>query len=203
MSLSEWIRPTMTEAALLPGLAEGGVVLRPYQWSDTVAMFEAIRGSLTELGRWLPWCHRDYSLAAADAFVSSREAAWGRLEEFSFAIVREDNGRLLGGCGLNEIRREHRIANLGYWVRSDSAGRGVGSTAARLLARFGCLQAGLRRIEIVAAAGNLPSQHAAAKAGATREGVLRNRLLLRGESHDAVVFSFVPADFALVLESDA
>lgn len=86
------------------------------------------------------------------------------------------------------------MANLGYWVRTSAAGRGVATGATRAVARFGFEQIGLKRIEIVAAVNNLSSQRVAEKAGAVREGVLRKRLLIRGESHDAVLFSLVAED---------
>jgi RimJ/RimL family protein N-acetyltransferase len=63
-----------------------------------------------------------------------------------------------------------------------------------MAARFGFEQLGLQRIEIVAAVANVPSQRVAEKAGARREGILRNRLLIRGESLPAVLFSLVPED---------
>ena len=72
------------------------------------------------------------------------------------------------------------------------------STAAvRLTAEFGFRELGLHRVEIVAAVGNDASQRAAQKAGATREGVLRNRIVLRGEVLDAVMFSLIPQDLGL------
>jgi len=88
----------------------------------------------------------------------------------------------------------HQVANLGYWVRTSAAGRGVATRATRLASRFAFEQLGLNRIEIVAAVGNIPSQRVAEKACARREGVLRNRLLINGESLDAVLFSLVPKD---------
>jgi RimJ/RimL family protein N-acetyltransferase len=50
----------------------------------------------------------------------------------------------------------------------------------------------LNRIEILVAVDNLASQRVAAKVGAVREGILRNRLLLHGKIHDAVMFSLIP-----------
>jgi ribosomal-protein-serine acetyltransferase len=50
------------------------------------------------------------------------------------------------------------------------------------------------RVEILASAGNAGSQRAAAKAGARREGLLRKRLLVHGQPHDAVLFSLVAED---------
>lgn len=86
------------------------------------------------------------------------------------------------------------MCNLGYWTRTSCAGRGVATRATRLLARFGFEQLGLQRIEIVAAVGNTFSQKVALKAGATREAILRKRLLIHGQAQDAVMHSLVAED---------
>jgi RimJ/RimL family protein N-acetyltransferase len=63
-----------------------------------------------------------------------------------------------------------------------------------MLARFGFEDLGLQRIEITAAVGNVASQRVAEKIGAVREGLLRNRFLLQGRSHDAYLYSLIPED---------
>lgn len=103
----------------------------------------------------------------------------------------------MGGVGLNFINRVHQVANLGYWVRTSAAGRGVATNAARLMARFGFEKIGLHRVEILAAVPNVASQRVAEKAGAIREAILRKRLLIGGESQDAVLFSLIPKDVGL------
>src|SRR5262245_32789118 len=103
----------------------------------------------------------------------------------------------VGGAGLKCIHRVHQFANLGYWVRTSATGRGLATRATRLAARFGFEQLGLHRIEIVVAVDNLASQRVAERAGAVREGVARKRLLIRGESHDAVMYSLVAQDMKL------
>ena len=64
----------------------------------------------------------------------------------------------------------------------------------RLLTRFGFEELSLTRIEIVVVEANTPSLRVAEKAGATREGVLRNGLVLRDRALDAVMFSLIPGD---------
>src|SRR5262249_1277508 len=118
-------------------------------------------------------------------------------EWYSFGIFDHDQGGLLGGVGLNFIKRVHQMANLGYWVRTSATGRGVATQAVQLAARFGFEQLGLHRIEIVTAVGNVASQRVAEKAGAVRAGVARKRLLIRGASEDAVLFSLIPSDLGL------
>jgi ribosomal-protein-serine acetyltransferase len=180
-------------------LIEGPFLIRTYREEDASSLYEAVRESLAEVSRWLPWCHENYSIEESREFTSSRAMASQGDEWYSFAVFEREGGRFLGGVGLNFINRVHQMANLGYWVRTSAAGRGVATSATRAAARFGFEQLGLRRIEIVAAVDNIPSQRVAEKAGAAREGVLRQRLLICGKSMDAVLFSLVREDLSGVL----
>jgi ribosomal-protein-serine acetyltransferase len=175
-------------------LIEGPFLIRTLREEDVSALFEAARESIAEVSPWLPWCHENYSIEETREFIASRELASQGGEWYSFGIFEKDGGRFLGGVGINFINRVHQMANLGYWVRTSAAGRGVATSATRLAARFGFEQLGLQRIEIVAAVDNIPSQRVAEKAGAVREAVLRKRLLIRGKSMDAVLFSLVAED---------
>jgi RimJ/RimL family protein N-acetyltransferase len=89
------------------------------------------------------------------------------------------------------------MANLGFWVRSDHRGQGIATRATRLTARFGIDILSLVRVEIIVSVHNIPSLRAAEKAGAHREGILRNRLIIRDQVHDVVMHSLIPADFSL------
>jgi RimJ/RimL family protein N-acetyltransferase len=60
--------------------------------------------------------------------------------------------------------------------------------------RFGFEALGFTRLEIVTAVGNRASQRVAKKAGATREGIERNRHVIGDTVHDVVMFSLIPAD---------
>jgi ribosomal-protein-serine acetyltransferase len=96
---------------------------------------------------------------------------------------------------LNHINVEERFANLGYWVRTSRTQQGIATTVVPVIVKFGFDNLNLHRMEIVVAVGNLPSQCVAEKAGAFREGLLRQRLFVDGQIFDAFMFSFVPADF--------
>ncbi len=126
-----------------------------------------------------------------------RDEEWRKDIAYAFGVFDTESGKFLGGVGLSQINRIHQMANLGYWVRTSAAGRGVASSAARLVARFGLEELKLQRIEILAATENHASQRAAEKAGAVREGVLRKRLLVHGQSQDAVLYSLVAEDLSI------
>ena len=177
-------------------LADGDILVRPLELTDEQSLFAAVRESIPEVSPWLAWCHEDYSIDETREFLRSRADKSQGDEWYSFGVFdRNNRERFLGGVGLNFINRVHQFGNLGYWVRTSAAGKGVASKASRLVARFGFDQLGLHRIEILAAVSNIGSQRVAEKIGAVREGVLRKRLLIGGEPHDAVMFSLVQEDF--------
>ncbi|WP_296809471.1 GNAT family protein, partial [Thiocapsa sp.] len=92
----------------------------------------------------------------------------------------------------NHFILEHKLCNLGYWVRASRQREGIATHAVRTMARFGFADLGLMRIEIVVAEGNVSSAGVARKAGAFYEGSARNRLVVGGASVPAWMFSMVP-----------
>jgi len=114
--------------------------------------------------------------------------------EYNFAISNHSEPLYLGGCGLNVIDRDCGVANLGYWVRTSQTNRGIATSATLLLAQFAFNELNLNRVELTVALDNQASLRVAEKAGATREGILRNRVIKKHTPSDAVVFSFIPQD---------
>lgn len=166
------------------------ITLRPYELSDANDVYVAVQESMSDLARWLPWCHPGYSYADAVNWIRVTQDGRATGKMYDFGIF-DEAGRFVGGCGINGINATERLANLGYWVRSSRTGRGIASTAAREVARWAFVNTSLNRLEIVVAVGNVGSERAALKAGAEREGVLRQRLILDGQSRDAYMFSIV------------
>lgn len=177
-------------------LHDDRVLLRAPRAGDAAALCQAALESVDDVGRWLPWCHAGYARQDAEAWIDACQTAWQCEESYPFFIFDRCDRMLVGGCALNEIDRPRLRANLGYWIRSSRMGQGLATAAARLAARFALETLSMQRIEIVAATGNLASQRVAAKLGAMREGLLRNRLRIRDMPHDAYCFSLIPSDVA-------
>jgi RimJ/RimL family protein N-acetyltransferase len=178
-------------------LWQGPYGIRPFHAGEAEAFVEAVLESVPELAPWMPWVHADYSVGAARFWIDEGRAAFEANRKHEFAVV-DRAGRLLGGCGLSERNDLHRTANLGYWVRTSAAGKGVATAAARRVAVFGFEVLRLQRIEILILARNTASLRVAEKLGAPREGVLRNRLRIREAPMDAVMHALVPEDLGLV-----
>ena len=172
------------------------IILRAYEKSFAPMLFEAaVESQGGEFTRWMPWCHAAYTLAESESFIDMVAANRRDATEFAFAIFDRKTNEFLGGVGLNQPNEAHKFYNLGYWIRVSCQNRGIASEAARILAQAAFEDLPSHRFEILVAAENIPSQKAAEKAGAAREGLLRRRLVIGGRIHDAVIFSFVRADF--------
>jgi ribosomal-protein-serine acetyltransferase len=174
-------------------LTDGSITLREPRAEDAAAHCKAVLESLPELSAWLEWAHEGYRRDESAAFIARTIAGHQTGEMYEFIIV-DPNDRVIGGAGLNRVDTRFMKANLGYWVRTSEAGRGVAAAAAGLLARFGFEQLGFQRIEIVAAVDNKASQRVAEKVGGHREGVLRNGIRFRGRPIDSVCYSLIPED---------
>lgn len=175
-------------------LTGGGLSLRPWRDADAPALAAAVGESVVGVGRWLPWCHAGYTQATATNWIAQCQAGWRSGAHFAFAVMALDSGDLLGGAGLSQHNQAHHCANLGYWVRESRQRQGVGSTAARLVARFGFEQLGLIRIEVVVLPDNLPSRATAQRIGAKFEAIARHRLWAREQARDAAVYGLLPGD---------
>lgn len=178
-----------------PVLLDEVVCVRPWRQDDADALYRVAEESLRAVSPWISWLDSIRSLADSRRWIAESVELWLAATQFRFGIFdASDPGCLLGGIGLNHLNATHRIANLGYWVRTSAVGRSVATRASLLVARFGLTELGLGRIEIITATDNTASHRVAEKVGAVFEGIQRNRLRMHGEWIPARMYSLVPAD---------
>jgi RimJ/RimL family protein N-acetyltransferase len=172
------------------------IVLRKYESDFVPFLFEAAHSSRGgKFTYWMPWCHEDYSIEESKSFIEKVKENWETQTIFGYAIFDAETNEFSGGIGLNQPNKINKFYNLGYWVRVSKQNQGFASEATRLLAKTAFEELTINRLEILIAVENIPSQKAAEKAGAFREGVLRKRLVISERIHDAVIFSFIREDF--------
>lgn len=171
----------MHQSRPMTTLTNGTLTLRSPEPSDAAGLADAARSSFAELGPWMPWASADYGLDDAMFWITNKD-------ETSFVIL-DDEGGIIGTCGLNGLDEMNRRANLGYWVRTSDVGRGVATAATLLVARYGLSELGLNRLEVIMSVENAASKRVAERVGAAFEGLLRNRLFLHGVAHDCHSYS--------------
>ncbi|GHD32622.1 GNAT family N-acetyltransferase [Parahalioglobus pacificus] len=119
------------------------------------------------------------------------DEAMAQADQYPFAIVEVAKGKVVGSTRYLNIRPEHASLEIGWtWLGQDWQGTGVNTEAKYLLLSHAFEVMGCRRVEFKADARNLRSQRALEGIGATREGVLRQHMIVQGDfSRDSVYFS--------------
>ena len=89
-------------------LRNDSVTLSRVGTGDVAEIYQAVRESIEHLMPWMPWCHADYSIPEAEAYVTKQIEMWNSREEFSFAIRNQEH-QFAGLCGLNQFNRSHQF----------------------------------------------------------------------------------------------
>ena len=152
----------------------------------------AVSASANQIGAWLGDQAAPKTSVDVAAFIEDWRASWDAGVKYGFVATELLTQRCVGFGLINYIHERYRIANLGYWVRPDMAGRGYATRIAGLVARFGFDTLGLVRLELVVEPANAASRRVAEKLGASEEGLLRNRLTINGEVRNALMFGLLP-----------
>ncbi len=173
------------------------ITIRPYMEDDIDDLYEAASESSELCYEFLPWCHPTYSHEDASTFVMSRAQAWDEQSCFSFAIIDQASLLYLGGTSVHCINWTERFARLDCWVRTSALGRGVGEMALQLTAEYLFEHTDLMRLECVVSVEDEHGLSVAKQAGALNEGVLRDRLYLHEQPHDAHMLAFLKRDFPI------
>jgi ribosomal-protein-serine acetyltransferase len=170
------------------------ILARTLASGDLESLYAAVLESKDAVGRWMSWCHPDYSVGDAEEWIAHCERSWEARADREFGIFDATSGELLGCAGINQFNRVHNFANVGYWVRTSRVGKGVAPAAVLSLAKFAFGELRLSRIEIVAQVDNVASRRVAEKVGCQFEGIARNRIVYRGQPRDAALYSLIPGD---------
>jgi RimJ/RimL family protein N-acetyltransferase len=173
-----------------PPLEDGVIQLRWLRAEDAEAVTAACQDP--QIPRWTFMAEGLTLEQAAEWIEQSREkraAGTGA----RFAIVDVDNDSLLGQVGV-AIDRERQSGETFYWVAADARGRGVATTALRLISRWALDVLALERLELFIDPDNTPSQRVAERSGYLREGILRSHQPFKDHRMDSVVFSLLPSD---------
>lgn len=171
-------------------LRDDVVALRPWRDEDIQTKFrlfsdaETLRFSWAETGAYTEddaWTNHAVNLRA-----------WEEGTAAEFACTEpEDDGAVIGGASIYDIEPAFGRASVGYWVAAHARGRGVATHAVLLLAHWAFEELKIARLQITCGPDNVASQAVAAKAGFTREALLRAHLPFKGGRRDTVVFSLL------------
>jgi RimJ/RimL family protein N-acetyltransferase len=114
--------------------------------------------------------------------------------EFPLAIVERADRELIGAVELRVTSTSSRRGEMGYVLARARWGQGYATEAAAAVLAFGFERLGLHKVSATCDPENVASARVLEKVGLTREGYLREHLLVRGEWRDRLLFGALEPD---------
>jgi ribosomal-protein-serine acetyltransferase len=175
-----------------PHLESDRLILERFTRRDAVSLDEAIKASLPDLNQWLPWARLDDTAA----FIRDSIQAWKEERAWDYSVKEKtDPRRHVGNVSFWTVSKLGKIAEIGYWIRSDETNRGICTEAVGLLLEESFNSLGYHKVVLRIAVGNDASDRVAQKLGFTREGTLREELLIRGNWVDHTLWSLLDREY--------
>lgn len=167
------------------------LILRPLKPSDSEDLFEIFSDKhVMEYYNLPAFKNISEAVNQVDVFISSLKnktmIRWG--------IELKDSRKLIGTCGLFSISEESRKAEMGYELNRKYWNRGIMTEALRTVMNFIFSQTDINRIEAFVEIPNTSSQKLLNKLGFTKEGILRQYELCRGELIDITIWGYLRND---------
>ena len=186
---------TMSPSAFffrLPDLETEDLILRKPRLRDAKDIFSY--ASDPEVARYVLWePHRSVSETAS--FIRDLRARIRAGCPSSWVVVLRGTGTVIGTVGFVWYSAENNAAELGYSFSREYWNHGYATQALRAVidAVFSSLP--LNRLEAQHDVRNPASGRVMQKCGLTQEGILRGRILNKGEYVDTALYSILRSDW--------
>ena len=91
-----------------------------------------------------------------------------------WAVCSLDNATFYGAGGLNSLSKEHKKAEIGFWLLKNYWGQGIMRETMPIICNYGFEQLGLHRIEGIVETDNLNCKNAMKKLDFKHEGTMKD-----------------------------
>ena len=145
--------------------------------------------------RYYPWEDRDEPEVRAFVDMFRGWKAERPRRRFQMAIVRREDGRLIGNCGLRRKPDNDWEADIGYELSPQHWGHGYAIEAARAMVDFGFRELRLQRITSWCIADNVASARVLDRLGFKREGRLRRNEFFKGRWWDTLLYALLAEEW--------
>jgi ribosomal-protein-alanine N-acetyltransferase len=187
---------TINANETFPQIAGQGVYLRPPQMTDFLEWAGVRERSRDFLVPWEPiWPADDLTRAAFRRRLKRYAEDLRTDQAYPFFLFRKDNGALVGGITLTNIRRGvAQAGTVGYWIGKPYARQGYMSAALQAFIPFVFETLRLHRLEAACIPTNAPSIRLLEKSGFEREGYAREYLCINGIWQDHLLYARLRPD---------
>jgi [ribosomal protein S5]-alanine N-acetyltransferase len=135
------------------------------------------------------WEPEPFTLDKARAWVARARAGYERSGMGLYGVVRAEDGRLIGDCGLVvQTVESHALVEIGWHLEREAWGRGYATEAARAVLTHAA-ELGVRRVHALIVPANVRSRHVAERL----EMRVDRQVVHAGLPHDLWVLELGPS----------
>lgn len=150
------------------------LLIRPCAPGDGKGVYEAQLESVGVMRPWMTWAREEMSLEKTEQGCREAHLRFLSREDLRLNLYDRATGEFVGGSGLHRVDWEHRLFEIGYWIRSSRARQGLITEAVNGLTRYAFAALAARRVAIHCNPENLRSKAVPERLGFALEGVHRN-----------------------------
>lgn len=174
-----------------PVLRSKRLILRPFCITDAERVRE-LAGS-PEIYATTTNIPYPYEEGMAEKWISTHASDFYNDKGVVSAITLKSDGIVIGAIGLT-ANREHRRAELGYWIGRPYWGKGYCTEAAKVIIRYGFDALKYHKIYATYMEINPASGKVMEKAGMKKEGTLIDHIHKDGKFHNLVTYGIVDTE---------
>ena len=176
----------------LPTLETPDLILRKPAMKDAKDIFRY--ASDPEVARYVLWePHR--SLAETRSFVRFLRSRIRAGYPSSWVVVLKETGTVIGTIGFVWYSEANRAAEIGYSFSREHWNRGYATQALGAVVDASFTSLPLNRLEAQHDVRNPASGRVMEKCGLRQEGILRDRMINKGEYVDAALYAVLRSDW--------
>ncbi|ASN05390.1 GNAT family N-acetyltransferase [Virgibacillus necropolis] len=178
---------------MIHNLKSERVILREIEEKDWIDVHKY--GSQERVCQYQPWGPN--SEKESEAFVKQIliDAKQKLRSRFVFAIILKENGEMIGAGEFNIRDYTKKVGEIAYIVNPKYWGMGIATEVAKLLIIYGFNELNLHRIFATCDPRNIGSLKVLEKVGMTKEGRIREDLLIRDGWRDSLLYSILEQEW--------
>lgn len=175
-----------------PKLETKRLNLRQICDEDVDDLFEMISDpEVAEFEYFYPVSSKDQALK----FIERYKEELNSKEEITWGLFLKESNQLIGTCCLGDFDEGARRAEIGYDISKSEWGKGYASEGVKAVVDFGFTKMNLNRIEAFITPGNDASVKVLEKFKFTREGLVRQRDLMKGKLVDGIIMAMLKKEY--------
>ena len=178
-----------------PPLTDDAVALRPWGPEDLPDLLAAAADPIVHRYRYsLPG-----DVEEAQVWLATVEGDRLSGQRIELAVTTADAAAAVGSISLWGFHRRNHAAMVSYWLAPCGRGRGLATSALRLVAGWAFDALGQQRLALQVEVENVASQRVAERCGFRCEGQLRSHQQLRdGTRSDVLVYGLLAGELVSV-----